>query len=84
MGNKWASIQQQIVQIQTTAMADIAAAQRGGNEVHLGKTKSDMTSQQNPPRDFSQELREYHSANSSRDILQATGGDEGGEGGRNV
>jgi len=39
---EWAPIEEQIAQSQATAMADITAAQRGGNEVHLGKTESDM------------------------------------------
>ena len=64
------------------------AAWRGRKEVQLGKTWSDMTVNpkqiRNLPRHFCQIIREYHSADSSRDILQATGGDEGGEGGRNI
>jgi len=64
------------------------AARRGGKEVHFGKTGSDTTvnpeQTRNLLRHFSQNTREYHSADSSWDILQATGGDEGGEGGRNI
>jgi len=51
----------------------------------LGKTGSDTTVNPEPtrnlPRHFRQNIREYHSADSSRDILKATGGDEEEEGG---
>jgi len=69
-------------------MVGIAAARRGGNEVHLGKTESGTMV--NPDgisyatSRVSQDLREHHSANSSRDILKATGGSEGIERGRNT